>query len=306
MISLLASSSTWRRAAAVALCAAPAASPEDDDGGLTSLLMQRAVQTCCCTYRTCRDPPTAQWLSDVAGVPEQVHSIDGLPTPWRSWLLDLLSSPKVEIEVESVLKRHRGISANNPYLQPSAMTYVYTISPAEVGERVIQTALQLAVEWAEDLGRLEAEAEGVWRMRRAIVLDDDAEVKTTLPAFSIEQDGGEPAKSSIQLFPTAYHRCPLFPSEHVFSPCGKNYGVPACAYLQVTTRRFVAETMTCSRHSRRGRQPRQPSHRCAGAPKMPPPLRCCMLTGRHSESSLLATSRCTQARASCTSCSSSR
>ena len=120
-------------------------------------------------------------------------------------MLDLLSSPKVEIEVESVLKRHRGISANNPYLQPSAMTYVYTISPAEVGERVIQTALQLAVEWAEDLGRLEAEAEGVWRMRRAIVLDDDAEVKTTLPAFSIDQDGGEPAKSSIHQ-PSAYQR----------------------------------------------------------------------------------------------------
>jgi hypothetical protein len=152
--------------------------------------MQRAVQTCCCTYRTCRDPPTAQWLSDVSGVPEMLHSIDGLAS-WKPWLLELLASPSVEIEVESVLKRHRGISANNPYLQPTAMTYTYTISPPEVAGRVIQTALELAVEWAEDLGVLEAETEALWRERRAIVLDNDEEIKTTLPAFSIDQDGGD-------------------------------------------------------------------------------------------------------------------
>lgn len=164
---------------------------EEDDGGLSSLLIQRAVQTCCFTFRTCRDPPTAQWLSDVSGVPEMLHSIDGLALPWKSWLLELLSSPTVEIEVESVLKRHRGISANNPYLQPTAMTYTYTISPPEVARRVIQTALELAIEWTEDLSVLEVETECLWRKRRAIVLGDDKEVKTTLPAFSIDQDGGD-------------------------------------------------------------------------------------------------------------------
>lgn len=68
---------------------------------------------------------------------------------------------------------------------------VSAVRPAEVTERVIDTAQRIAVEMAEDLTRLEAEAEGVWRNRRATVTDSDEEIKNTLPAFSIEQDGGD-------------------------------------------------------------------------------------------------------------------
>ena len=165
----------------------------DEDGGLISLVFQRAVQTCCYTYRSCRDPPTAQWLSDKSGVPEMLHSIDGLPftSHWRPWLLEQLSAQTVEIEVESVLKKHRGISPNNPFLQPSVMTYTYDVRPAEVVQRVMQAAIQISSEMAEDLGCLEAEEEGVWRNRRARVTESDDEIKNTLPAFSIDQDSSD-------------------------------------------------------------------------------------------------------------------
>jgi hypothetical protein len=88
-------------------------SSEGSDGGLHALLIQRAVQTCCFTARSCRDPPTAQWLSERAGVDEMYHGVDGLPASvaadWRAWLLDLLAAPTQSVEVTSILKKHRGV-----------------------------------------------------------------------------------------------------------------------------------------------------------------------------------------------------
>ena len=164
-----------------------------DDGGLRQFLLQRSIQTLCYQYRGCRDSATAQWISERSGVDEMLHGIDGLPVDWRRWLGEMLASPEEELVVESVLKQHRGLSSNNPFLQPKPMTMIYNVQPADVAERIIQTALQLAIEWREDLSKLEAETEAVWRVRRASVLDDDTEVRETLPAFSAdpEGDGGD-------------------------------------------------------------------------------------------------------------------
>ena len=38
----------------------------------------------------------------------------------------MLAAPHEEIEVESTLMKHRGGSPNNPYLQPTPMTYAHT------------------------------------------------------------------------------------------------------------------------------------------------------------------------------------
>ena len=163
---------------------------EEEDGGLHSLLLQRAVQTCCFTARTCRDPPTAKWLAARAGVAELYHGVDGLPASvgsnWTGWLADMLAAPNEEVVVTSVLKKHRGVSADNPYLQPSPMEYTYELRPTEVAEKVMRTAELIAREWREDLALMEDEAESVWRYRRAITLDDTTEVRETLPAFSVD------------------------------------------------------------------------------------------------------------------------
>ena len=164
----------------------------EDDGGLHSLLLQRAVQTCCFTARTCRDPPTAKWLAARAGVAEFYHGVDGLPlsvgSNWTGWLADMLAAPNEEVIVTSVLKKHRGVSADNPYLQPSPMEYTYELRPQEMAEKVMRTAELIAREWREDLARMEDEAESVWRYRRAITLDDTTEVRETLPAFSLDMN----------------------------------------------------------------------------------------------------------------------
>lgn len=159
-----------------------------DDGGLYQLLVQRAVQTCCFTCRECRDPPSAQWLAERAGVPERYHGVGAFRPDgnWQEWLLDLLVAPVVEIEVESILKKHRGISPNNPYLQPEAMKFTYELRPPQMAERIMQTAAVIANEWIEDLSSVITEAESVWRDRRAVTLDSNEEVRETLPAFSID------------------------------------------------------------------------------------------------------------------------
>ena len=175
---------TSDRRASVCMCA----NDSDDDGGLHALLLQRAVQTVCFNARGCRDPPTAQWLAARSGVPEQLHGLDGL-ADWRHFILDLLGSPTEQIKVESVLKKHRGLSTNNPYLQPRRMTYSYELKPSDIAERVMQAACLLASEWVEDLDLIaEAEEAAVWRKRRAKVVRSDEEVKATMPAFSIDQD----------------------------------------------------------------------------------------------------------------------
>ena len=160
----------------------------DDDGGLHSLLLQRAIQTCCKTARLCRDPPTAEWLSDLAEVSEMYHGIEGFPPEfrWRSWMLDLLAAPPEEVEVVSVLKKYRGVSAENPYLQPEPMSYTYELRPPEVVERVMQTMIGISREWCEDLALMEAETEGVWRNRRAVTLESTEELRQTLPAFNLD------------------------------------------------------------------------------------------------------------------------
>ena len=163
----------------------------DDDGGLQRLLVQRALQTCCYNLRVCRDPPTAKWLAEHWIVDETYHGLDGLlgepAEDWHEWILSLLSSPPVDVEVTSILKKHRGISSNNPFLQPTPMTYSYELKPSEVAERMLSTIQLISEEWLEDLALMDAEGEGVWRSRRAVTLDTDEEVRETLPAFNIDQ-----------------------------------------------------------------------------------------------------------------------
>lgn len=169
----------------------PRAALSADDGGLHALLLQRSVQTCCFTARSCRDPPTAQWLSTHAGVPETYHGVDAFDVgvgddnqQWQQWLLSLLSEPAITLQVDSVLKKNRGLSTNNPYLQPKPMTYSYELRPSEMAGRVMQTADSIAHEWVDDLGLMESESESVWRSRRAITLESDEEMRTTMPTFA--------------------------------------------------------------------------------------------------------------------------
>ncbi len=126
---------------------------------LYDLLVQRAVQTCCFTSRQCRDNPTAQWLEQFAGHSglEHFHGLDGLRMAWDEYLTKLLYAPEQSVMVQSVLKKHRGLSPNNPYLQPTPMEYEHRIVPSQIAERVMQTACDIASEWTHDLGLMEAE-----------------------------------------------------------------------------------------------------------------------------------------------------
>lgn len=117
-----------------------------DDGGLHRLLVQRSIQTVCYISRECRDPPTAQWLAARSRVPERYHGIDGFESDWRVWILQTLAAPTETVEVASVLKKHRGVSPSNPYLQPETMTYSFEVHPADVAERILQTARDIAAE----------------------------------------------------------------------------------------------------------------------------------------------------------------
>jgi len=165
---------------------------DESDNEILMLLLQRAIQSTCFTARACRDPPTAQWLAAFGGEAsfERMHAIGCLQTPWREYLLAQLEAPPTEIMVESSLKKHRGISADNPYLKPTTMTYAYELRPTELAERVMLASRQIAREWAEDdLLRMAAENEQIWRERRATVTLDEEELRTTIPAFANEQDG---------------------------------------------------------------------------------------------------------------------
>eukprot|EP00967_Tisochrysis_lutea_P155678 scaffold312115_cov27-Tisochrysis_lutea.AAC.1 len=123
---------------------------------LLSLLIQRAVQSCCYTSRQCRDPPTADWLEGFGGHVglETFHGIDGLRVPADEYIRMLLRAPAEQITVHSVIKKHRGLSASNPYLQPSTMTYEVTVRPLELADRVMRMAANIAAEWLEDLPRI--------------------------------------------------------------------------------------------------------------------------------------------------------
>ena len=166
----------------------PRCSADDSDGGLHSLLLQRAIQTCCINARTVRDPPTAQWLARFTGIDEQFHGLAQLRRPWRTMLSELLAAPTECIQVESVLKKHRSLSASNPYLQPKAMTYEYELRPSELFERVVLATELIAREWREDLSLMEAENANVWLQRSAFVMQDDRELKETHPHFEVDQD----------------------------------------------------------------------------------------------------------------------
>ena len=138
---------------------------EDAAEDIHNLLLQRAVQASCFTARNLRDPPTARWLAKFGGQPdgfESAHAFGGMRLSWRAYLLAMLSAPNEEIVVESVLQKHRGVSANNPFLQPSKMTYTYELRPSEVVERVMLAARQIAREWSEeDLPRMAAQNQEV-------------------------------------------------------------------------------------------------------------------------------------------------
>ena len=161
---------------------------DTDDGGIGTFLVQRAVQTQCFTARECRDSPTAQWLARRVGLENEFyHGLDGCkPENWREWLLDMMAAPPVSLEIESVLMKHRGLSASNPYLQPTPMKFRYELCPADHADYLMKTIQLLSEEWTKDLGVIAvADTESVWRERRAVVTEDDEEVRTTMPAFEI-------------------------------------------------------------------------------------------------------------------------
>lgn len=162
---------------------------------LHDLLVQRAVQSCCYTFRTCRDNPSAEWLIRFQGHKglEQFHGLDGLRLPWRHYLEELFDAPEEEIEVQSKLMKHRGLSPSNPYLQPTPMTYIHPIIPSQLGERVIQVACTIASEWRSDLLLMGAENDEQMRRHEASVRTGAADTETTLPIFSIDPEHGASA-----------------------------------------------------------------------------------------------------------------
>eukprot|EP00966_Prymnesium_polylepis_P257727 5954037-Prymnesium_polylepis.1 len=158
---------------------------------LYNLLTQRAVQSCCFTARSVRDNPTAQWLGNFLGHEglELFHGVDGLKVPWRNYLTSLLEAPPEDLTIESVLKKHRGLSSNNPFLQPTPMTYTHRIVPSAIANRVLQSARFIAQEWEDDLRLTEAENAELWARHDAVVrTKDDAERATRLPVLDHDPD----------------------------------------------------------------------------------------------------------------------
>jgi len=89
--------------------------------------------------------------------------------------------------VSSILKKHRGLSASNPYLQPTPMTYVQEVQPYAIAEQLMATALLIAHEWRTDLPALIAEEDELWARRTDQVTGFD-ESANRFPAFSLDQD----------------------------------------------------------------------------------------------------------------------
>ncbi len=135
-----------------------AADPHGYDA-LHSQLIQRAVQSLCYTQTLSRDPISAQWLERFEGHTgmAEFHGIDGLRLPWREYLQRLLCSPAEQLIVESKLQRNRGLSASNPYQQPTPISYTVEVQPASIANQIMAVALDLANEWQDDLSRIEAE-----------------------------------------------------------------------------------------------------------------------------------------------------
>ena len=71
---------------------------------------------------------------------------------WRDFYAAMLAAPHEEIEVESTLMKHRGGSPNNPYLQPTPMTYAHTIVPATLAERVMSAGSTTSTTFSRSSG----------------------------------------------------------------------------------------------------------------------------------------------------------
>ena len=173
--------------------------PQPRKQPLHDLLVQRAVQSCCYTFRSCRDNPSADWLlrfHSHNGL-EHFHGLDGLRLPWRRYLEELFDAPEEEIEVQSTLMKHRGLSPSNPYLQPTPMTYIQPIVPSQLGERVVQACVTIADEWRSDLKLMGAENDEQMRRHeegvRTGAAADGRETSTTLPVFSLDPEHGASA-----------------------------------------------------------------------------------------------------------------
>ena len=171
--------------------------PQPRKQPLHDLLVQRAVQSCCFTFRSCRDNPSADWLlrfHSHKGL-EHFHGLDGLRLPWRRYLEELFDAPEEEIEVQSTLMKHRGLSPSNPFLQPTPMTYMHPIVPSQLGERVIQAACTIAKEWRSDLKLMGAENEEQMRRHEESIRTGtpDSKRETTLPVFSVDPEHGASA-----------------------------------------------------------------------------------------------------------------
>lgn len=169
----------------VALPSSTVRSPE-----LHGLLIQRAVQSTCFTARQCRDAPTAQWLGSFLGHDglETFHGIGGLRVGWDEYLSSLLRAPCEHLTVYSVLKKNRGLSANNPFLQPSSMEFEHDIKPSLIASRVIDTACLIASEWCEDLTILADDAEPWLRRGDELTGQTDAHQRR-MPAFMNDRSG---------------------------------------------------------------------------------------------------------------------
>jgi len=159
---------------------------------LRSLLVQRAVATVCFSARTCRDSVSAQYLSAFCDLHiEEYHgiSLSLFNLGWSEYLRTMLRASPEIVTVQSVLKKHRGLSPNNPYLQPSFMTRPQEIQPSVLAERVMRSARLIAKEWTEDMQLMRAENNEVWQRRLGKVSGlGAAEAAERLPVFAIDQD----------------------------------------------------------------------------------------------------------------------
>ena len=120
---------------------------------------------------------------------EHFHGIAGLKVGWDVYLKALLAAPPEDLTVESVLKKHRGVSPNNPYLKPTAMSYTHRIVPSALAERVMQSAKLISNEWVADLRLTQAENEEVWASHEEIVRHkEDFGRATRTPVTYNDQD----------------------------------------------------------------------------------------------------------------------
>lgn len=121
---------------------------------MKNLLTSQALASMSFYWVEFGDELTAKWLA------EHTKKHGGLEqVGWGKYLARLMTTEPEETVVRRITQKPRGGSGNNPYLSDNrhAMEYTVLIEPLAIAKKVMTVREQIAVEWAEDLSRIDAE-----------------------------------------------------------------------------------------------------------------------------------------------------